>query len=177
MLKHSGLLQLERRRIWRITTTIRIKIIRGFANSNIKLDRSHTTHPLTHPLTHPPTHPLSNFFGNPSLTYKQNTHGILLQNISNGLGLFWDDFPNKRNPSETWTHPPTSIVNSDFWKKILCKASKKRKIGFALMLLVIQIVRVIPDLEACLLDYSKVGVSLSQTQYFSTDTGSFRLVR
>ena len=41
--------------------------------------------------------------------YEQNTHGILLQNISAGLGLFWDNFP-KKNPSETWTHPPTSTV-------------------------------------------------------------------
>ena len=48
--------------------------------------------------------------------YKQNTHGILLQNISTGLELFWDDFPNKKIQSETWTNPPTSIVNSDFWK-------------------------------------------------------------
>ena len=48
-------------------------------------------------------------------TYKQNTHGILLQNISTGFELFWDDFPtNKQIPSETWTHPPMSIVNSDF---------------------------------------------------------------
>ena len=28
----------------------------------------------------------------------------------------------KKNPSETWTHPPTSLVNTDFWKKNLCKA-------------------------------------------------------
>ena len=50
--------------------------------------------------------------------YKQNTHGILLQNISTGLGLFWDDFPKQiKNPSETGTHPPTSIVILDFWEK------------------------------------------------------------
>ena len=40
--------------------------------------------------------------------------GILLQNICTGLELFWDDFP-KTIPSETWTHPPTSIVFSDFF--------------------------------------------------------------
>ena len=76
---------------------------RGFAKfkkSKIKLYRAHTTHPLT----------LSKlFFGNPSLTgtehsiittnnfqqcmHKQNAHGILLQNVSTGIGLFWDDFP------------------------------------------------------------------------------------
>ena len=39
-------------------------------------------------------------------THKQNTLGILLQNISTGLELFWDDF-SKNIPSETWT----SIVN------------------------------------------------------------------
>ena len=38
---------------------------------------------------------------------KKNTHGILLQNISTGLELFWDDFQKEKNPSETWTHPPT----------------------------------------------------------------------
>ena len=37
-----------------------------------------------------------------------------------------DDFPNKKNPSETWTHPPTSIVNSDFFEFFLiCKAPKE----------------------------------------------------
>ena len=51
---------------------------------------------------------------------RQNTHGILLQNISTGLGLFWDDFPIKKIQSKTWTHPPTSIVISDFF----CKAPK-----------------------------------------------------
>ena len=74
--------------------------------------------------THPP-HP--NFFGNPQLTwtehsnhnnqqllvyiYRQNTHGILLQNISTGLGLFWEDFQKKKKNS----HPLTSIVISDCW--------------------------------------------------------------
>ena len=58
--------------------------------------------------------------------YRQNTHGILLQNISTGLGLFWDDFPPKKIPSEIWTHPPTSIVISDFVEKILCKAPTLR---------------------------------------------------
>ena len=49
--------------------------------------------------------------------YKQNTHGILPQNISTDIGLFLDDFPNIFFPSETWTHRPTSIVNSDFLRK------------------------------------------------------------
>ena len=44
---------------------------------------------------------------------KQNTHGILLQNIYTTLGLFWDDFP-KQKFRESWTHPPTSKCNSDF---------------------------------------------------------------
>ena len=81
--------------------------------------------------------------GNPSLTWTEHSnhnhqqllamylytdrihmYGILLQNISTGLGLFWDEFPKQNKiPSKTWTHPPTSIVISDFWrKKILCKA-------------------------------------------------------
>ena len=54
--------------------------------------------------------------------YKQNTYGILLQNISTGLGIFWDDFTGTQNPSETWTHPPTSIVNSDFLNFLFCNA-------------------------------------------------------
>ena len=62
--------------------------------------------------------------------YRQNTHGILLQNISTGLGLFWDDL--KKKPSETWTHPPTSIVISDFLKKNSSKAPKRTFIvGFS----------------------------------------------
>ena len=43
---------------------------------------------------------------------------IVLKNISTGLGQFWENFPQK-NPSETWTHPPTSTVNLNF---LLCKA-------------------------------------------------------
>ena len=55
--------------------------------------------------------------------YRQNPHGILLQNISTGVEQFWDDFPKRKILIETWTHPPTSIVNSDFWRqKIICKA-------------------------------------------------------
>ena len=42
---------------------------------------------------------------------------MLLENISTGLEVFWDDFQHKKNLGETWTHPPTSIVNSEFWKK------------------------------------------------------------
>ena len=33
--------------------------------------------------------------------------GILIQNISTGIGLFWDDFPINFFPRETWTDPPT----------------------------------------------------------------------
>ena len=50
------------------------------------------------------------------------THGILIQHISTGLGLFWDDL--KKIPSETWTHPPTSIVISVYWNFFLCKPPK-----------------------------------------------------
>ena len=32
----------------------------------------------------------------------------------------------KKIPSETWTHPPTSIVFSDFWKQFLCTAPKTK---------------------------------------------------
>ena len=71
--------------------------LKNFQKSKINLDRAHPTHPP----------PIQFFCGNPSLTwtntqiinnqqllamYRQNTHGILLQNISTGLGLFWDDF-------------------------------------------------------------------------------------
>ena len=59
-------------------------------------------------------------------------YGVLLQNISTGLELFWDDFP-IQIPSETWTHPPTSTVISDFWKKnylhsplVICADTRKR---------------------------------------------------
>ena len=51
------------------------------------------------------------------------THGIYYSKIS---VLFWGDFPQKKIQSETWTHPPTSIVISNFCrKKILCKAPKQ----------------------------------------------------
>ena len=74
------------------------------------------------------------FFGNPSLTWTEHSnhhnqqllamyvqteytwYTNVLQNISTGLGLFWDDFK-KKILNKTWTHPPTSIVISDFWKK------------------------------------------------------------
>ena len=39
-------------------------------------------------------------------------------NISTGLGLFWDDFATKNIPSETLTHAPTPILNSDFWGEL-----------------------------------------------------------
>ena len=106
-------------------------MLRGFAKLNIfqrskkNLDRAHRIHP-------PPSNPVffnpttswtehSNRNNQPLLAiYRQNTHGLLLQNISTGLGLFWDDFPHKNIPSETWIHPPTSIVISDFWIFFLC---------------------------------------------------------
>ena len=37
--------------------------------------------------------------------YRQNTYGILLQNISTGLELFWDDL--KKKNSEWYLDPPT----------------------------------------------------------------------
>ena len=40
-------------------------------------------------------------------SYKRGS--TVLQNISNGLGLFWYDFP-KKIPSEPLTHPPISTV-------------------------------------------------------------------
>ena len=92
-----------------------------FQKSTNKLDRAHPTHP-------PPMAPSKHIFvsGNPSVTwtehsnhnnqqlllyiYRQNTHGTvtLLQNISTGLRLFWDNFPTKQKIlSETWLDPPT----------------------------------------------------------------------
>ena len=95
--------------------------LKKFQKSKIKLDRAHLNHP-------PPIQtffkPITNMDRTTQIiitnnfeqcTYKQNTHGIVHQTISTGLELFWDDFPHKKIQSETWTHPPTSIVNSDFW--------------------------------------------------------------
>ena len=86
-------------------------MLRGFAKlnkfqKNKNLDRPHPTHP-------PPPHPNCFFFGKPitdmdehsiiitnnfyQCIYRQNTYGILLQNISTGLELFWDDFPKKNS--------------------------------------------------------------------------------
>ena len=42
--------------------------------------------------------------------YRQNTYGILLQNICTGIEVFWDDFPKKIGVRPG----PTSIVISDF---------------------------------------------------------------
>ena len=50
-------------------------------------------------------------------------YSIQIVYISTGLVQFWDDFP-KIKIQETWTHPPTSIVNSDFFNFLLCKAPK-----------------------------------------------------
>ena len=53
--------------------------------------------------------------------YRQNTHGILLQNISTGLGVFWDDFEEQNSAWDL--DPPTHFhSNLGFKKKILCKA-------------------------------------------------------
>ena len=49
---------------------------------------------------------------------KQNTHciGVYYSNISVLVySYFWMIFQHKKIPSETWTHPLTSIVNTDFW--------------------------------------------------------------
>ena len=35
-------------------------------------------------------------------------------------------FSSKKIQSETWTHPPTSIVNSDVFNFLLCKVPKSR---------------------------------------------------
>ena len=73
----------------------------------------------------PPTHPHPNCFVWKPITtwtehsnhinqqllamsiYRQDTHSILLKNISTGLGLFWEDFPKKilRNLDPPGTHP------------------------------------------------------------------------
>ena len=51
--------------------------------------------------------------------YRHNTHGVgLLQNISTGLGLFWDDLPQQQNISPTHFHSNLGFLE----KKILCKA-------------------------------------------------------
>ena len=61
------------------------------------------------------------------IIYKHNTHGILLQNSSTGLELFWDDFPKIIRVRIEPTHPPTSIVNADFFIffYFLCNAPKE----------------------------------------------------
>ena len=46
--------------------------------------------------------------------YRQNAHGILLQNNSTGLGLFWDDFPHKKFGWDLDTHFPSNV---GFWEK------------------------------------------------------------
>ena len=103
--------------------------LRGFAQlifflqkSQFFLDRVHPTHP----------HPIQTFFffGNPSLTwtehsnhnnqqllanvYRQNTHGILLKNISTAwVRAIWDDCPKKIFRVRLGpTHP---LPFSDFW--------------------------------------------------------------
>ena len=113
--------------------SVELDVLRGiaklnkFQKSKKKLDRAHPTHP-------PPS---KLFFGNRSLTWTQhsnhnnqqllamyvgptqNTHDILgptpkyqyMYWLRAILGRF------KKNPSETWTHPSTSIVVSDFWEK------------------------------------------------------------
>ena len=57
--------------------------------------------------------------------YRQNTHGILLQNISTGVEQFWDDFP-KINPHETWTPPTHFHTKFGFFEFFfLCKDPKR----------------------------------------------------
>ena len=73
-----------------------------------------------------PTHPPSNFFfGNPSLTWTEHSNhnnqqllaAIYTDRIHKISVLVYGGFP-KKIPRETWT---TSIVISDFWKKIFAK--------------------------------------------------------
>ena len=88
--------------------------------------------------THPPPPP-SNFFWKPSLTWTEhsnhNNQTLLAMYIQTEytwyttpkyqywLRAILRRFSTKKIPSETWTHPPTSIVISDFWrKKFLCNA-------------------------------------------------------
>ena len=90
--------------------------LRGFAN----LKNSEKSKKKWIELT-PPTYPIQTFFGNPSLTWTEHSdhnnqqvlamYGILLQNISPGLGLFWTIFHKKIR-----VRPPTSIVISEFWR-------------------------------------------------------------
>ena len=93
------------------------------------------------PPTHPP-HP--NFFGNPSLTLTEHTNhnnqqllAIYIHTeyiryttpiiyISTGLGLFLKIF-HEKNPSDTWTNPPTSIEISDIWNLCLFAKPQSRQ--------------------------------------------------
>ena len=107
-------------------------LLRGFAKLNKfqkNLDRAHPNHRCE---SQPPTHIQTFFFGNPSLpwtldrTLKSNNQQLLAMYVqtcmvyyskicSTCLGLFWDDFPTKKirvRPGRT--HPPTSLVISDF---------------------------------------------------------------
>ena len=81
--------------------------------SKIKLHRAQPTHTPTSKLFLETHHwygqytqiIMTNNFQEYTCIYIQNTHGILLQNISTVLELFWDDFPKQNKiPSDTWTH-------------------------------------------------------------------------
>ena len=75
---------------------------KGFAKIKNKLDRAHPTHA-----------PFYEFFMETHHWHGQNTKiSILPQNISTSIGIFSSYY---FFPSETWTHPHTSIVISLFW--------------------------------------------------------------
>ena len=112
--------------------------LRGSAKlkkSKKNLDRAHPTHP-------PPIQTF--FFGNPSLTWTEHSY----HNNQQLLAMYvqteytWYTTPKyqywfrailgwfskkKKIPSETWTHPPTSIVISDFF---LCKVPKWASVDY-----------------------------------------------
>ena len=50
-----------------------------------------------------------------TIIYKQNTHGIVLQKISTGLELFWDDFPKNKIP--THFHSKLGFLEFVFFAK------------------------------------------------------------
>ena len=82
-----------------------------FQKSQKNLDRAHPINPPPIQTFFLETHLGQNTHNNQQLLaiYRQNTHGILSQNIS--TGYFGTIF--QKNASET--HPLTSIVISDFW--------------------------------------------------------------
>ena len=96
---------------------IRTEEIRGlaklnkFQKSKKNLDRPHPTHPpcklffLETHHWHGQNTQIIITYNLYQCIYRQNTYGILLQNISTGLELVWDDFPKKN--SDWDLDPPT----------------------------------------------------------------------